>query len=123
MYSNHPYLMEIKTSVYHIPERLKEIDPSLFVVWNNRKHRIEIHSTENKGNTFYMALPFNELDSRVIDYVHHNMKAREQGLLRFIDSHNRKIEEKNERDKRNWIKDVAEETRWFVKKDKEELGL
>ena len=123
MYSDHPYLSEIKSNVYHIPERLKEIDPSLFVVWNNKNKRIELHSTENKGNTFYMALPFNELDSRTIDYVHHNMRIREQGLLKHIDAHNRTLEEKAERERKEWIKDVAEETRWFAKKDKEALGM
>ena len=123
MYENHPYLAEIKSNVFHIPERLKEIDPTLFTFWNNKKQRIEIHCSENFGNTLYMVVPFNELDSRIVDHVRQNMRLREYGMLRAIEENNRRLEEQNERERKEWIKDVVNETRWHFKKDKETLGL
>lgn len=123
MFEGHPYLTEIKSNVYHIPERLKEIDPTFFVAWNNKKQRIEIHCSENKGNTLYMVVPFNELDSRIIDHVKQNMKLRDYGLLKVIEENNRRLEQEAEKERKNWIKDVVNETRWHFQKDKETLGL
>lgn len=123
VYLESAHLSAIKSNVYFIPERLKEIDPSLFVVWNNKEGRIEIHSTENKGNTFYMTVPFNELDSRTINHVKRNIKLREEGMLNHIEEYNRKLEEKSDKSRRNMTKDIVNETRWYFQKDKDTLGL
>lgn len=118
---NHPYLQEIKSTVYDIPARLKEIDPSLFLAYNAKEDRIEIHSTENKGNTFYMVAPF--MDSRLIDLVKYNSYIRQQDLIRYLDAENEKAEQRMEREKKSWMQDVISETRWHFKQDKETLGL
>ena len=123
MYEFHPYYKPITTNVFDIPQRLKEIDPTLFVLWNGERERFEVHCSENKGNTLVMVVPFNELDSRTIDHIKKNMQMRNEGLLRIIDENNRKVEERLERERKNWIQDVVKETRWHFQKDKETLGL
>lgn len=64
--NNKPYLRLIETSTMDIPERLREIDRSLFIVRNLKQERFEMHSTENIGNTFCFVIPFKELDSRTL---------------------------------------------------------
>lgn len=123
VYAYHPYLKEIKSHVCDIPERLKEVCSSLFVVWNNKRHRMEIHSSLNIGNTFYMIVPFPELDERIIDLVKQDMKIKQQGIYEYLEANNRKAEEENEKEKANWIEDVGKETRWHWQKTKEDLGL
>lgn len=60
----------MKSNVFKIPERLKEIDRSYFVMYDDVSGKYEVHSTENKdGNTHCLTLPYEELDCRAIDLV------------------------------------------------------
>lgn len=117
MFEDHPYLKEIKTNVFHIPERLKEYDPELLIVRNMRKHRFEIHSNEQKGNTHVMTIPFNELDTRTLTHVrNHDLRTRGIKIIEEMDKHNKDIEVRQEKEYKNWVKDVVKETRWHFKK-------
>jgi hypothetical protein len=65
-----PYLTEVKTNVYKIPERLKDYDDSIYILWNKLRKKYELHSTDNKwGGTYCFDIPFNELDDRTIKLV------------------------------------------------------
>lgn len=112
-----PYLTIVSSNVYCIPERVKEYDPSYFVVWNNRKEQFEIHSTDNVGDTFCMSIPYKELDDRVIKMLYKN-DLRNRGSVIFdeIDKENEQLEKSKDREIKNHIKDISKEMHYHVKK-------
>jgi len=85
--------IHIKSNVFNIPERLKEIDKSYFVLYDNISGKYEVHSTENKdGNTFCLTLPFNELDSRAIEHVRKTRVENSKKLWEEMKRNNEKLE-------------------------------
>lgn len=113
------YKVLFEHGVYNIPQRLKEYDESFFVVYNTKSKKFEVHSTDNLFSTYCFTVPFNELDSRTIDLVKKNDTKNKgpQDIEREINRHNEKIEEKKDKDFKNWIEDVAKETHSAFKKD------
>lgn len=59
----------VESNVYHIPERLREIDPGYFVVYNHKDKEFEVHHKEQIGGTFCLSIPYPELDYRTIQRV------------------------------------------------------
>ncbi|WP_026487643.1 hypothetical protein [Caldanaerobius polysaccharolyticus] len=57
-------LLEVKTHVYNIPERLKEIDPNLRVFFNTDTQQYEVWGRDLYGE--YELGSFSYLDQRVI---------------------------------------------------------
>lgn len=125
MYESHPYLFEVKSNVYDIPDRVKEIDPSFFIVRNAKMQRFELHSTENKdGTTFCLVIPFKELDSRAIDHIRkHDVLTRGRAIFDEMEEHNRKVEQNKARRQRNFVESVARDIHSAVKRDAEVNGI
>lgn len=112
-----PYLTLVRTSTCEIPERVREYDPSYFVVWNNRKNQFEIHSTDNVGDTFCMSVPWSELDDRVIKMLYKNdLRNRGSKIFEEIDQANEDLEKSKDREMKNYIKDISKEMHYHVKK-------
>jgi hypothetical protein len=80
-------------SVHDIPERLKEVADSLFVMYNRDSGRYEVHDRDQDGGTLACVLPFDELDYRALEYVRERHVARFDKLAKEIDQHNDKLEE------------------------------
>ena len=117
MYADHPYLVHVTDSVNDIPQRVKAYNNSLFVVWNARTEKFEIHSHENKGSTYCFEVPHKTLDARVIEQIRRtDVRNRGMKIIEEMDESNRRLEEAEERKRKNWIEDVAKETRWHFKK-------
>ena len=105
-----PHLIFMKTSVFRIPERLKATNSSLFVVWNRKTNRFEIHSLANKGNTLSLNVPFRDLDARCIDYVNKfDLNKHGKRIYREIEENNENIEKSAQRKYSNDLKGVCEE--------------
>lgn len=60
---------EVKADLYDIAKRIKEIDPDYFVYYSYRRHRYEIHSKNQKGNTLALVVPYPRLDGRTLELV------------------------------------------------------
>lgn len=115
-----PEYKEIITdSVFEIPQRVKEYDPSFFIVRNHKTHKFEVHSTDNMFDSYCFTVNFDELDQRTLDIVMKNdtNKKGARELEREIDEHNEKIEKARDRDFHNWAESVAKETYSHWKKD------
>lgn len=83
----------MKSNVFKIPERLKEIDRSYFVIYDSARDRYEIHSNDNKdGSTLCLVVPFNELDSRTVDYVNRTRVVNSKKLYEEMKRHNERLE-------------------------------
>ncbi len=63
------YLRPVTDDVFFISSRLKEIDPSYYVVYNLLKSRYEVHSKEQRGNTLCFVVPYDRLDARTLEYA------------------------------------------------------
>lgn len=59
----------VTDDVFFIASRLKETDPSYFVVYNLLKSRYEVHSKEQRGNTLCFVVPYDRLDARTLEYA------------------------------------------------------
>lgn len=63
------HLKVVENDLYFIASRLKEIDPTYFVVYNVRRGGYEVHSNGQRGNTLCFVVPYPELDARTIEYA------------------------------------------------------
>jgi hypothetical protein len=100
------HLILVENHVTDIPERLKEIDPNFFVMFNPKTQKYEVHKKVLHGITLEVSLPFGELDSRAIDYV---SSVRDAAKVRKdIEEHNVKIDEDRK-------KVIDNESQWKAK--------
>jgi len=110
------HLIPIESSAFKIPERLREIDKSLFVCFNAKRQSYEVHCLDNVGDTFALNVGL-ELDARVIELVRRNsLLIHGRKVFDEIDEHNAEVERKNQRDRDSEIKDVARELHKPVKR-------
>lgn len=87
-------LVYVEDNVTNIPRRLQEeVDPNFFIMFNPKTQKFEIHRRGRNDYTLELNLPFEELDSRAIDYVLNSRdikRAREE-----MEEHNAKLDESN----------------------------
>lgn len=82
----------VMTSVYGIPERMKELRGSLFVMFNKKIQRYEVHDSTQDDCTLACELPYEELDARALLYVREHMRERTEALIAEIERHNERVE-------------------------------
>lgn len=105
-----PWLIPMFSNIFCIPERLRRNDPNLFVVFNKATQKYEIHSLDNKGDSFSLQVPFKELDARTEEFVKkYDLRRHGMKIYREIDEHNERLEEQNRRQRSNDIYDMARE--------------
>lgn len=75
----------IETNVYDIPQRLREIDPGYFIVYNHADREFEVHHKEQIGNTFCLSIPYPELDCRTLYRVRETNIARAKIIMAQIE--------------------------------------
>lgn len=76
----------IKSDLFGIARRLKEIDKSYFVVYSYRDKRYEVHNKDNKGNTFCFAS--DALDERTVFKARRTRRERIDALIKEIERDN-----------------------------------
>ena len=84
----------VRTSVYGIPERMKELRESLFVMFNTKTQRYEVHDSTQEDCTLACELPYEELDARALLYVREMRRERTEALVREIEAHNERMVER-----------------------------
>ena len=104
-----PYLEPIFSDCYDISRLLREYDEQLFLVWNVRRQKYEIHSLGNRGLTYACDVPDNRLDSRVLTELRRgDLRLRGEKIWREIDAHNEYLQKSAENRRRDEIIDAAE---------------
>ena len=63
------HLRRVTDDVYFVASRLKEIDPTYYVVYNLVRRRYEVHSDEQKGGSMCFVVPYGVLDARTVEYA------------------------------------------------------
>lgn len=74
---NKPHLKLITESVFDIPNRLKEYNEHLFVVYNVESKRYEVHSTDNKAYDDTQCIVTPKLDFRTLKKIKANDIAKQ----------------------------------------------
>ncbi len=111
------HLRPIFTSTLEIPERLREMDPNYFLVFNTKTQKYEVHNLAHKGNTYGVTIYYEELDYRTL-YITRasDLRVRGKNLFREIDEHNERLEKSNERQRRNDLRAIAGEMKPYFAK-------
>lgn len=107
-----PYLLPVFHDTLDIAGRLREILPELFVVWNASAHRYEVHSLAHKVDTLGLIVTYPQLDHRTLDMVRqYSLRHRGRAIFREVEASQEVYQRRRAREFRNWVRDVAEETR------------
>ena len=91
----------IQSDTFYIRERLKEIDESYFLVYNFNKEKFEVHSSDLKGNTYCLTIPYPVLDERTLFLVR---KTRSRNVDMLINE----MEEENKKKQKEMLKDAVD---------------
>lgn len=100
-------LIKIKSDVFDIADRVKEVDSGYFVVYNTVLSRFEVHNRHQKGSTFCIVCD-DGLNCKVITKLRKSKIENIDKILREIDENNQKIEQ-------NASKKLKDETSFKLK--------
>ena len=89
--------IEIKSDTLFVSNRLKEIDPSYYVVFNTIKGKYELHSNNQIGCSYCLTSPYDGLDERLIDLAKKTRRNNLSNLLSEIDRENEKLQKQNQK--------------------------
>ena len=99
-------LIKIESDVYFIVQRLKEIDSSYQVFYNCLSGKFEVHSKEQAKNSFCFQVPYDVLDSRVVDYAVKTRSQNRDKLIKEIEKNNLLVYEKKLKENVNILKEI-----------------
>lgn len=85
-------LKRIYDDLFHIAKRLKSIDKAYELYLNRRLKRFEIHAR----GAMQMALPFDKLDVRTLEYARKTRIENIENMIREIEMNNEKIQKQKE---------------------------
>ena len=89
-------LIEIKSDAMFVSQRLKEIDPSYYLVFNTLKGKYEVHSNNQIGCSYCLTCPNDALDSRLVELTKKTRRSNLNELIRQIDLENEKLQKQNQ---------------------------
>ncbi len=76
-----------------ILDRIKEIDPSYFILLNRNTQKFEVHSSAQR-DSFCLELPFCYLDARSLTYIRKYRRERAKEIFAEIDRENERLEQR-----------------------------
>lgn len=109
----------VKNDTNHIAERIRYIEDGYFILQDVVSGDYEVHSTENIGDTYCFAVPYDSLDARTLEYCRYTSTGR--NAVATIEKKNERIQRSAERSNRNDIHDrsmeLAERMSAAIQKD------
>lgn len=94
--------IEIKSDVFNIVKRVKEIDEGYYILFDLSKNVFELHY-RFQPNSYCFSFNYESLDNRLIDNVYASIISNIDNIIEDIDNNNVKLECEN----LNNIKDYA----------------
>ena len=95
---------------YDMLRRLREYDPDLFIVWNRRRKKYEVHSLNHRPFTYACDVPSNRLDARLEEVIRRgDIRVRGGKVFAEMEEHNSRLEESRQRQRKNDMFGIAEE--------------
>lgn len=83
---------EIKSDVFDIVKRLKQIDDGYFVLFDTEKQKFELHNLFQPNTTYCLTLPFEFLDERTIHLTLKTLRKNQNDLFEEMERQNQKFE-------------------------------
>lgn len=99
--------IKIENDVFEITQRIKEIDEGYYIVFDTKKQMYELHNYM-QPNTYCLTIPYDNLDSRLIDLLLYTNISNIDNIINDIDNNNSNIE-------RNALNNVKIQTEYMVK--------
>lgn len=87
-------MIKITDDLFDIACRLKSVKETYVVYYNKGANRYEVHDTSQRGSTFAFVVPFEELDSRTVDYALKTRVQNAEKLFAEIEADNAKLEKR-----------------------------
>lgn len=106
----------IKSDVFDIARRLKEIDSGYFIVYNTAKRRYEVHNDGQKGNTFCLVVPYDCLDARTVELVQRTRVSNMDCLIEELEADNKSMEQRALNSQKEKIADIISQEVQFDSK-------
>lgn len=82
----------IKSDVFDIVNRLCEIDHTYFVVFDTKKQKFELHSSNQPFGTYCLTIPYECLDERTITLALKTRSQNKDALIAEMEQNNQKIQ-------------------------------
>ena len=82
-------LQKITHDLFNINTRLKAINPSYQLYFNNQRQRFEVHTSHG----LQFIPPYETLDERALEYAYKTRIENQPDLETQIESHNRELEQ------------------------------
>ncbi len=83
--------MVITNDVFDIARRVREIDSSYRIVFDNKRKKFKLYG--DPRNSYIMTLPFSRLDARTVEYVRKTRVERLDAIIAEIEANNKALEE------------------------------
>lgn len=86
----------VTSDVFHIAQRIKDINPGYFIMFNTESQAFEVHLPQpwgSKYSTLECTLPFPDLDYRTLHHVRKYQSSRFDETVREMDRSNEKLEQ------------------------------
>ena len=99
-------LIKIENDCFDICSRLKEIDSSYLVYFNLKRNCYEVHSKSQAKSSYCFAIPYENLDERTLDYAQKTRSENKDKIIKEIEEHNRRVEERNLKMQVNALKEL-----------------
>lgn len=117
------HLKPVFTNVQDIPQRVKEYDPELFIVFNTKNQRFEIHSKDGGETTYNATIPYKDLDERTIRYIRKNdIRVHGMAIYDRIAKSEQQAKERKEKERKQFTRDFAAEFQSEFAKDAWVMG-
>lgn len=97
----------IKSDLFNISNRIKQIDPKYFVVFNKKRKKFEVHYKRLK-NTYELTIPYDSLDSRAVDFVQKTRIENRKKIMEEIEKSNKLLEVENQRKRKENLRRIYE---------------
>jgi hypothetical protein len=110
--SDRPWLEPVFADNFHICERIRDVDDTLFLVRNHLNGTWELHCTEHRPNTFAWVVPWRVLDERTVRKADRNrMAAQGKNFFEDLIRRNEERDRREDRRRREEIRNMAKDTR------------
>ena len=81
----------ITSDVYDIVDRMKEIDPSYYIVRNYKTKKFELHAKNVRGDSLCLVFQFNRVDARMLEHARKTRVERATKLIAEFERENQRL--------------------------------
>jgi hypothetical protein len=100
-------LAPVMRNALDIPQRLKELDNRLFVMFDIITQRYEIHRSDLEPNTRMMVLEYDQLDGRAINKIKYGMKKTATDTVKEVLKYNENLRKYKDKKSKEVIRDMS----------------